>query len=213
MLSARNGTLCAFLIHRCLTTAEKVKKIPRSSQLTNAPYQECNHTNNTITTNSKTTVQQLAEYMSWHVRHILNASVSSNMKYTYCSFFCFQLSLQLKIAQANTCVNLKQKPNVLEISSIPLSINNGNWSSSSMSSHSQSIRTALFLVKEVCYITMHISVVYTFTSFLFLGALIILSPIAFYSEMNTCRKDHIKLANQLLGKYTCWKCTPHDSQQ
>jgi len=82
-----------------------------------------------------------------------------------------------------------------------------------MSSHSQSIHTALFLVKGVCYITMHTSVVYTCTSFLFLGVLIILNSVAFYSEMNTSSKDHIKLANQLLRKYTCWKCTLHDSQQ
>jgi len=39
---------------------------------------------------------------------------------------------------------------------------------------------------------MHISVVYTSTFFLFLSVLIILDPVAFYSEMNTSSKDHIK---------------------
>jgi hypothetical protein len=89
MLHARYGTRYAFLFHRCLTIAEKVKKTSSSSQLTNTSYQECNHRNNTVTTNSKTTVQQPAEYMSWHVRHTLLASVSSTMKYTNCSFVCF----------------------------------------------------------------------------------------------------------------------------
>jgi hypothetical protein len=55
MLRARYETMYAFLVQRCLTTAEKVKKTTRSSQFSNTSYQECNHTNNTITT----TVKQL----------------------------------------------------------------------------------------------------------------------------------------------------------
>lgn len=82
MMHARYGTLYAFLFHRCLTTAEKVKKTSRSSHLINTSHHECNHRNNTVTTNSITTVQQPAEYISWHIRHTLLASVSSTMKYT-----------------------------------------------------------------------------------------------------------------------------------